>query len=576
MPPNSRTRKVELVGRGPSTLRPSDYLTSGGEAAIFRIGETIVKVYSDPAKMRRDGMAEKIVLLSKLSHEFIIAPMGVVTEAGEPIGYYMPFTDGEPLSRVFTNDFRTREGFDDAAAKVLVSKMYDTVQFAHKAGVVMVDANELNWVVRMKGANTPSPRVLDVDSWAVGKWHASVIMPSIRDWNASAFTALSDWFSWAVVTFQVWTGIHPYKGTLAGFGRADLEARMRANKSVFTKGVTLNRAVRDFGVIPSPLRSWYEAAFENGERGIPPSPLATGVLSAPAAKVLRVVTSGEGTLVFEKLLSITNLPIVHVFPSGVAVAKDGGLYDLATKRAIATLPSPHVEIIPVSGGYLAGWMDSSAPRFAYIDRATGKITDLTITINARAIVRAQDRMFLMNDRGLLELVCTMFGKPVLSLGTNWGVLGNSTKTFSGVLEMDALGAKFLVLPFGDKACAQLRVPELDKRTALTGKAGPRYAVLITADNSGKYERLEFSFDKEYKGYTFSTSEVDGPDLNIAILPKGVAAQIENDGELSIIVPSSGTVKKVADKTIATDMSLANWDDKVLYIQNGAVWSLKMK
>jgi hypothetical protein len=67
-----------------------------------------------------------------------------------------------------------------------------------------------------------------------------------------------------------------------------------------------------------------------------------------------------------------------------------------------------------------------------------------------------------------------------------------------------------------------------------------------------------------------------PELNLAILPKGVCATIVKDGELDIFVPANGQLVRIDDGQIGADMFLSNWGDKVVYIQNGAVWSLRMK
>lgn len=576
----TKTRKVGLEGRGTYTLRPGDYVTQGGEGMIYRTGDTIVKIYIDAGKMRQDGMIEKIRRLALIRHEAIVAPQGIVTDAasGDPIGYYMPFAAGEPLSRVFTNDFRQREHFTDDLAKLLVGGMHDAMCYAHVSNAIMVDANELNWLVNFGDRAKPSPRVIDVDSWVLGGQIPPTVakMPSIRDWHTKLVSVESDWFAWGIVTFQVFTGTHPYKGTLPGYDRNEFIERMKANKSVFTPGVTLNRAVRDFSCIPTPLLSWYEAAFQHGERSRPPSPLQVGTHVAHAARVLRVVSAATGALVFEKLYAPTSNPVLRVWPCGVVLCADGSLVDLATKKTIAMVKDRDVEVVKAGGGWLIGTMANGMPGFRHVEVASGKTTELSFPLKAHGLFRSADRMFAVSDRGITELVLTMFNTPLLSSGNTWGALPNSTKWFDGVGVQDALGAIFLIVPFGDKACAISRVSELDGIVVVAAKAGPRYVVLTTVDQNGNYERFELTFQKDYAGYNLVRSSVDTPDLNVAILPKGATASISTDGELSIVVPTANKVSAVADKMIATDMALANWGDKVLYIQSGQLWSVRTR
>ncbi|MDP1690234.1 MAG: hypothetical protein Q8L52_03475 [bacterium] len=579
MATQTKTLKVQLEGRGNFTLRPDDYKTQGGEGMIYRTGDTIVKIYLDAGKMRQDGMVEKIRKLSRLKHETIVAPQGIVSDSsGNPIGYYMPFAQGEPMSRVFTNDFRQRERFTDEAAKVLSAGMHETVCFAHSARALMVDANELNWLVYLSDRKKPSPRVIDVDSWVIDGQMPKIVakMPSIRDWHSKLVSVESDWFAWGVVTFQVFTGIHPYKGTLAGYKPSEFIERMKAKKSVFTSGVSLNRVVRDFSCIPAPLLAWYEATFQNVERSVPPSPMLSGTQLPRAAQVLRVVSSATGSLTFEKLYSVTGNPVLRVYSCGVVLCSDGSLVELGMKRTIGTVTARDVEVVKVAGGWLVGTVENDSLEFRYIDSSSGKAETMKYGLTAHGLFRSDNRLFAISDRGITELSITLLGKPVLSAGNTWGALPNSTKWFDGVGVQDALGAAFLLVPFGEKACAIPKVPELDAIAVIAAKAGPRYAVLSTVDRNGDYERIEITFDRDYSKYTVVRTPVDSPDLNVAILPKGVAASISTDGELTITVPTANKVSKVADKQISTDMILCNWGDKVLYIHNGDVWSVRTR
>ena len=123
MPPKG-SLNVVLAGRGPLVLRPSDYVATGGEGSIYRATNTIIKLYTDAQKMRRDDMVGKIKLLSTIHHDYVVAPQGLVSNSsGAPIGFFMPYVVGEPLPRIFTNDFRQRTKFDDDSAKTLVDRI---------------------------------------------------------------------------------------------------------------------------------------------------------------------------------------------------------------------------------------------------------------------------------------------------------------------------------------------------------------------------------------------------------------------------------------------------------------------
>jgi hypothetical protein len=570
--------QVVLEGKGLVTLRDGNFVARGGEGTIYKISDSVVKIYHKPDIARQRGMPDKIRLLAALKHPYVSSPVGLVTTpAGDPIGHHLFYVDGHPLARVFTNDFWQSQRFNNKHASTLVDRMRQIVCFAHQNKATMVDANELNYFALFAGSD-PEPRVIDVDSWAIGRWPATVIMPSIRDWHAKSFDEKTDWFAWGVVTFQVYTGLHPYKGTLDGFDRGDLEGRMKANASVFSKGVRLNRAVREFSDIPSPLLNWYEATFQNGERVNPPSPFDTGVTTPKAARVMRVVTVGRSqTLVFEKITETVGDPAIRVFHCGVVLLASGKLIDLATKRQIEEIQSRSCEVVKVQDGWLIGELEKREVTFRYVEEGSLKSKKLSLKLNGYGLVSFENRLFVVMEAGLTEVNFSLLGKPLASASNKpLGAMLNSTKWFQGVGVMDAIGARYVITPFGISSGTQTRIRELDELKVVTAKAGNRFVSLIGLDKKGNYRKIEITFDRDYKSHKVWTADTDGPELNLAILPKGVCATIVKDGELDIFVPANGQLVRIDDGQIGADMFLSNWGDKVVYIQNGAVWSLRMK
>lgn len=565
---------VNLEKRGRLTIRPSDYIATGGEGSIYRASGTVIKLYADQRKIAK--MIDKIELLSRITHPYIIAPHGAVyNRIGEAIGIHMPYVDGEPLPRMFTNDFRTREKFTDKDAAQFAHKMQEAIQFAHAHGALLVDPNELNWLAVMQGKNGPEPRVIDVDSWAIGKWPATVVMQSIRDWHTKGFTQLSDWFAWGIVTFQIFTGIHPYKGTIDGFKPGDLEGRMKANASVFSPKAKLSKAVRDFSSIGAPLLDWYTAVFQNGERSTPPSPLAQTTV-AKAAVVKHITALPAGNLIFTKLYGTTNDPAVRIWPSGVIALQSGKLFDIASKRAIGTLRSPNGEVITTPDGWLVADRIDGNLVFSHIRQASKKADTLSFPLTVRHIIRYENRMFAITAGGLTEIIFRDLGKPVLSAGNTWGAMLNSTRWFDGIGIQDAMGATFLIMPSGKAGLMHIRVKELDGLKPITAKAENGFAVIIALNAHGAYQKLEITSHEHDNTYRVWTGIADSPELNIVILPTGVCAAITDDEELTIFVPATRTMTQVRDRRISADMVLARIGERTAYLHNGEVWSVTMK
>jgi hypothetical protein len=581
--------KVVLEGRGPLTLRPSNYIAAGGEGTIYVAGDTAIKIYLDPKnKVAWNRVPEKLAFFRNHRHPYVVAPQGAVTgSSGETIGYYMPFIrdadhggNAEPIARIFTNDSRRRLGFTDGDSSTLVERMREIIMFAHMNNAITVDANELGYFVLPSGAKGPEPRMIDTDCWVLNGLYPPTlpIMPSIRDWHsATPFGEMQDWFAWAVVTFQVYSGLHPYKGNLDGYLPKDFELRMKANASVFDPKIRLNRAVRDFSCIPDVLLEWYEATFQKGERSVPPSPFDKRTL-ARAAQVMRVVTTtATGALIFKKLYAQVGDPVVHIYPCGVVLLKSGVLINLSTMRTIGSVASNDCEVVKAQGGWLTACGGlGRKPTFSFINETSLEQETIAFDFTGYRFMRYENRLFVVTDRGLSELTLHMFNKPILTVGQTWGAMVNATRWFDGVGIQDAFGSTFVITPFGDNACAQVRVPELDGIKPIVAKAGNRFVTVVGIDAQGQMHKVEITLDREYRSYTIWRREVDSPDLNIAILPKGACVTIVEDGRLSVFVPTNGAANNIQDKQIATDMTLANWGDQVVYIQDGAVWSLQMK
>jgi hypothetical protein len=572
---NSNT-PVVLENRGQLILRPNDHKATGGEGSIYRVADTIIKLYLDPKKMILNNMIDKIKLLIELQHNYIVSPKGLVKDTiGNPIGFYMDYANGEPLARFFTNDFRNKNKFTDKNSSVLIDKMREVFLFAHQKQAILGDPNELNWNV-VFNQNDLYPLVMDVDSWGIGKWQSDVIMPSIRDWHTKGLNEITDWFAWGIVTFQIYTGIHPYKGTLNGYKIGDFTNRMKDNASVFNSNVSLNSAVRDFNCIPGRLLEWYKATFQDGERTMPPSPFDTAIMTPKIAITKRVVTTNTaGLLSFDKLYSDSVEKIIKVFPCGIGLSNNGKLIDLGNKKIIGLTNSNKCEIIKVENGWLIANFDGKL-EFNYIHSFDFKSERVDFNLKVYDLIRYENRLFVVTDQGLTEIKFQIFNKPIVSVGQTWSAMINSTQWFDGLGIQDSMGAIFIITPFNDKSCVYTRVKELDRLKPIIAKAGNRFVSIVAINKQGVYQKLELMFNNDYSSYTCWNGIADSSDLNLSILPKGVCATIVNDGELVIFVPSNSKVNKIQDKAIDTTMKLENWDNKVVYIKDGELWSLSMK
>lgn len=526
-------------------LGPSDHLATGGEGAVYAKGSTVYKLYLDAEKARRARLDQKVTLLQALRRPGVAAPLGALSDKnGLFVGMSFERVQGEALCRLFTNAWRNANRFDTPQTLKVVQRMRETMDWTHAHQALMVDANELNWLV--EGVD---PTVIDVDSWQVPGFAATAIMPSIRDPLAQAgFTSGSDWFSWGVVTFQLWTGIHPYKGTHPDFARSALQERMAARASVFDPRVSVPAAARSVDEIPPALRAWYVDVFQHGARGAPPSDF-DGHAAPQTAPRLRVVqsTSSSGTSSLRQervgaapgrvLAAFNGFVIVQVGTKtgAKARAKTGELqaWDAALKRTVPAVTSEElVELL--------------ARRAALVRMPTGvgfvrlnPGADITLrALDAQAVqgqsalpTRAQrlwqsgNRLFALVEgvpNGLVELGAGLMGeRAVLSVARQWPVAALSTTFLRGCFVQDCLGMPFLGVLEGE-GLVQLRAPALSGYRVLDGLGLDRHNVWLTAvrKRDGAVVRMRLAA----KGDVFEREEEDdsaSAELDGAALPSGV-------------------------------------------------------
>src|SRR3972149_9618375 len=167
--------KVYTQALGKIDLTKGNFLASGGEAAIYVKDNFAFKIYSDPAKMIPAG---KIQELSEITDENIIKPKEIIFDtSNKPIGFTMRFVkDTYALCQAFTRTFREREGLDNDKMRELVKKLRQLVEHVHDKNILIVDLNELNFLVSKSFDEIYG---IDADSYKTKNYPATALMESI-------------------------------------------------------------------------------------------------------------------------------------------------------------------------------------------------------------------------------------------------------------------------------------------------------------------------------------------------------------------------------------------------------------
>jgi hypothetical protein len=565
------------MGSKPLTLLPSDYITSGGEGSIYRKGDIVFKVYHNG--FGNNVMENKIKLLGRIKHKGIVSPEEILYDKQDQlVGFTMPAIEGEVLVRFFNNEYRNRVNFGIRETTAAVYEMKEIVGVAHAHQALLVDANEMNYLI------TPKEEVciIDVDSWQIGPFKAAVIMASIRDYHTQGFSELTDWFSWAVVSFQLFVGIHPFKGRHPQYKPGAFVERMKDGISIFNTGVLLPSTARDLKDVPANLLEWYEAVFEGGDRSLPPATFET----QPGKKILQktvYLTGVTGTkVVFTKVQEFHD-KIIKVFPNG-AVLTEKRLYTRTGRVGIELSQLFHrsfrkdeeIWCISTDDGIVAA--KDNNPTLLLLDGDT-VVQQLPTCMSNILLKYFQhgNRLFYVSSSGITETTFGKMGKVIMTFpGNTWGLSPQSTFFGDGVAVYDALGTPFIVLPFDKTACLIEKEDNLKGKRLIASKGVNNFVTCLVKDSSGQNFKVEILYPNLADSWGTPKTWVGPTDetgLNFAVNHRGTVATIVEDGELIVFSPVSGQSKTIADKHLRADMQLCTVYGNIGFIKDNELWSL---
>ncbi|MFY0539926.1 hypothetical protein [Nannocystis pusilla] len=470
--------KVFVKGAPEVTLGEAAFVAEGGEGKVYAIGDTGYKIFHDPARVVPLG---KVQELGEIDDRRIIAPAKLLFKAGKTptyVGHTFRFVrDTWTLCELFPRAFREREGLDGGKVLSLVQSMQKAVGAVHAAHATVVDLNELNVLVDRQ----LTPYFIDVDSYATPSFPATAIMDSVRDplVVGNRFTELSDWFSFAILAFQLFIGIHPFKGRHPKL--RTLSERMHEHLSVFDPNVGIPKVCYPLSSIPSAYRAWFEALFVHKQRVQPPSSAILAIAIGPVQASARSVSPSRLVITeiasfYEPIRSVSasmgfRAAVVHhgnhvtLLGSGAHGRRDLEFRDCAAGAVVVGLTKRQAR--PV----LASVADGEA-----VLREPGGAR-LPPSLASSEMMASGGAIYLRCRDKIVEVVAGEVDKTVL-LGTRVAarVLENASRLFEGVALQSLLGEPHATFFPEPGRCFQAFLPELRGAKVMEAK--------LTADSTG--------------------------------------------------------------------------------------------
>jgi hypothetical protein len=567
------TLKVFIRGKGAVTLSEEhDYVADGGEGRIYAKGDVVYKIYLDPGYMIPEA---KIAELAALDHPNIVRPKDVLLDhKNRPIGFTMERVDGTELCRLFNTVFLNSNNIAPEQLLKLVEHIQEITQFIHDHKCLIVDGNELNYLVDAQ--DYACPYFIDVNSYQTPGFPASAINVFFADPHAKTFSTLTDWFTFGIVACKIFVGVHPYKGTHPNYGKKDVLKRMQANVSIFNPDTRIPVAARDFSYIPSAYYEWFVKIFEKGKR-IPP-PHVAGLLKVVAVTTQLIQSTGNFIITQFK---VYDEPILaHRAVHGRHIVHTQGALYIDRARYTGDIASGDIVFTPKSLTPLSVRVDQVNNRLLISD-INGTPLDLDLHVTRKPLV-IDNTIYAVHEGDMTEIaIHELSGKPMASVTNVWKIMPKSSQIFDNMIFQTVLGKAYIVIPYhrsGKSYCAVKHIAELDEYRIIHGKHDNRVCMFIGVKDH-LYHRLILRFDEYYDRYDLRVVEdIDYPSLNFVTLDNGVVVSIDEHAAVEMFSHKvgSGTIKRIEDPDITGTMLLSKEGTQVFCHTEKTLYTLKMR
>ena len=557
-----------VQGKGQIKLGKTEFKAQGGEGAVYVKGSSAYKIYTDPSRCITQA---KIDELSALVQPNIIRPLELVIDGrNRPVGYSMRSVGkAHSLCQLFPRAFRQRNNLTPDLTLRLVRQLQTGVSHIHSRGFLIVDLNELNFLV---SADFRELFFIDVDSYQTPSFPATGLMESVRDRHAKTFTNGSDWFSFAIVSFQMFVGIHPFKGTYPAFqhlpdNATKLDARMLANVSVLHSGVSVPSACLPFSVIPPNYLDWYRAVFEQGQR-LPPPQAVQAVVTVVGPSLGQAITSRT----FE-VMEIREFDSEIVWHDGVITATERSIY--FNGRVYPRPPfDARLIVTPRRQHLIAAYHDGTQLRFH--DLTSGH--PIETEIEGEEVMLSHGQLYIKQHEHIFAIdFIELANNTLLGLRSVANVMMSSTRMFDGVAIQNLLGTHYASIPSAAGGCHQVRLQELDGAQIVDAKLERNVLVVVVA-TAGHYDKYVFRFAKDFSAHDArKLPDVSATDIEFTVLDTGVVLQLIDDDKLEVFssMKDSMKISVLEDEALKDDLKLFHTGKQALLAKGRKLYKFKL-
>jgi hypothetical protein len=458
--------------------------------------------------------------------------------------------------------------------------MKETLDHIHSKDILVVDLNENNFMLSPKFDEV---YFLDVDSFQTPHYPATALMETVRDRhmkNPQVFSKETDWFALAIVTFQMFIGIHPFKGKHPAFEHLSteekLDQRMKKNISVFNKDVKIPPVCYPFSNIPKSYLEWYKLLFEQGARIAPPKS-ATDIVVAVVVQTV----SGSNQFKIEKIMTVKEA-IIDYFYSGnkeVIVTNQrlliNGMENQTKVKTISFTPKTNTPI----GAVL---VNNSVDIVDLVNKKTLQ------TITGKNAMQVNNRIYIQGENRIYEVIpYEQINNCLISVKEVANILENATKMFSGVVLQNLLGTYYWSFFPESKNHYQLLIEEFNGYVIVEAKY-ENQVLMVIASKNGKYDHFIIRLASDWENWDkYSNKErydlriikdISYTGLNFTVLDNGTCVRITEDEKIEMFSnrKDNPTIREIADPAINSNMTLHHRGAQVLFAKDKELYSITME
>jgi hypothetical protein len=572
-------QKIKIGSNGGLvTITDKHYKAAGGEASIYVHSGMVYKMYHEPDKKMLPP--KKMQELAVIGNSQIVIPKDIIYDptTGKPLGYTTRYVDNsEPLLKLFTRTFKDDNNISFRMINELVKKLQLVVSDVHSAKCLIVDLNELNILAEI-GPTIITPWFIDTDSYSTPSFKATAIMDSVRDRRVSVVDKkgilhynpdeLSDWFSWAILSFCLYTNIHPFRGSHSSYRPKDKQKQMDDGVSVFHSGVRVPPSVNDFKIIPPRHLDYFKQVFLKNDRGIPPLPDSSVPLLVPTA-----IVSIKGT---------DKLDIVEISSYGDTVTfvyQFMGIYYVVTKthiyankKEIGSHKSKKTLLCCANDGTPVT-AEQSGTKIIFGDLTK---SDPIGTINSNDMFSRNGAIYTITSGKLVENSFTSFGAKIIHrINEIENVSITSSNMYDGCVIQDLLGKKYLTLPYKMGSCFSKHIPQLDG-FRIVGAKSDKTVTVVLGEKAGIYHRFIIVFDKRYTNCEIrEVKDVSYDTINFAVMDNGLCALLASPTELELF-STANQYETLNNPPFDSTMKLFTTPDGIFFLNGTSIHQIKRK